>query len=185
MKSRIALIIAVLLIASLAAGWWYIASQRVEIRISEADIRKALEPRFPLSQTHFMVLQVELDSPRLSLREQDDRIALGIDARLNLRVGGQREPMGASIDLESGLRYVAGEGQFFLDQPVVTQLDVSGMPAEWRDRARDVLGAAAVAAATRGPVYTLKATDAKQATARMVLRDVRVEGKELVVTLGL
>ncbi len=35
------------------------------------------------------------------------------------------------------------------------------------------------------PIYTLRVTDAKQAAARMVLKDVIIENKELVVTLGI
>jgi hypothetical protein len=35
------------------------------------------------------------------------------------------------------------------------------------------------------PVYTLKAGDVKRAAARLVLRGVTVENRELVVTLGL
>lgn len=185
MKPRNILIAALVLLGLAAGTWWFLAGRSLEIRISEAELLQAIESRFPLSQTHYVVLQLDLERPRLALREADDRIALGIDARLNLRVGREREPLGASIDLETGLRYVAGEGQFFLDQPVVTALDVGGVPADWSDRAREVLSAAAGAALTRAPVYTLTSADQRQAAAKMVLREVRVEGKELVVRLGL
>jgi hypothetical protein len=185
MKTRSLLIAIALLFAALAAGWWFVASRSMQIRISEAEILAALAPRFPLAQTHFLVLQLELDSPRLRLLEDKDRIAMGIDARLAVNVGRQREPIGASIDLETGLRYVASDASFYLDQPQITALDVSGVPEKWSKRAREVLSAAAGVAVTRTPIYTLKSEDARQAAARMVLRDVRVEGKELVVTLGL
>lgn len=185
MKPMNLLITTILLVAAIAAGWWLVAGRSMQIRISEAEILAALEPRFPLAQTHFLVLQLELDSPRLSLREKSDRIALGIDARLALSVGRNNEPIGASIDLETGLRYVASDAAFFLDQPVITALDISGVPEKWSGRAREVLSAAAGVAVTRTPIYTLKSEDRRQAAARMVLREVRIDGKELVVTLGL
>lgn len=185
MKTRGLLLITSLLIVSLATAWWFLASRSLQIRISEAEILAALAPRFPLAQTHFLVLQLELDSPRLRLLEDRNRIAMGIDARLAVSVGRQREPIGASVDLETGLRYVANEAAFYLDQPLITALDVSGVPEKWSERAREVLSAAAGVAVTRTPVYRLKSDDARQAAARMVLRDVRVEGNELVVTLGL
>lgn len=185
MKTRTLLIAISLLIVALAAGWWFVASRSMQIRISEEEILAALAPRFPLSQTHFLVLQLELDSPRLRLQEDSDRIAMGVDARLAVNVGRRREPIGASIDLETGLRYVASEAAFYLDQPLITELDVSGVPEKWSERAQEVLSAAAGVAVTHTPIYRLKSDDARQAAARMVLRDVRVEGNELVVTLGL
>jgi hypothetical protein len=185
MNPRNLLIASVVLLGLAAGAWWFLAGRSLEIRIPEAELQRAIASRFPLAQTHYMVLELNLEQPRLALREDSGRIALGIDARLNLRLGRQREPLGASIDLETGLRYVAGEGQFFLDQPVVTALDVGGVPSDWSERARGVLTVAATGALTRAPVYTLKPSDQRQAAAKMVLREVRVEGKDLVVRLGL
>jgi len=180
------IVIAALILLGLAAGgWWLLAGRSLEIRITEAELQQALASRFPISQTHYVVLDIDLQQPRLALREDSDRIALGIDIGLNLRVGRQREPLVGSIDLETGLRYMASEGQFFLDQPVVTGFDLGGIPETWNQRAREVLTAAAGATLTTRPVYTLKSEDRRQAAAKMVLRDVRVKGRDLIVTLGL
>jgi len=173
------------LVAAVAAGAvWYIAGRGLEIRITEDELREALQSRFPLRQTHYLVLDVTLDQPRIALREDSDRIALGVDARLDLRIGRQREPLLLGLDLETGLRFVPGEGQFYLDRPELTALDLAGLPDDWSERGREVLTAAAGVALTRRPIYTLKSADARQAAAKLVLRDVRVDGSDLVVRLG-
>jgi hypothetical protein len=63
-------------------------------------------------------------------------------------------------------------------------LDLQGVPAEYAARAQRVVGEVLREFLRLRPVYTLRAVDAKRAAARLLLKRVVVENRELVITLG-
>jgi hypothetical protein len=60
---------------------------------------------------------------------------------------------------------------------------LQGVPTEYEGRVRDAWLGAIREYLRRRPVYTLEAQDVRHATARLLLKDVAVEGRKLVVTL--
>jgi hypothetical protein len=67
------------------------------------------------------------------------------------------------------------------DEPGLSQ----GIPEKLTSRVNEALGKALNEYYATHPIYTLQATDAKCAAARLLLKDVTVQGKAVVVTLGL
>lgn len=172
------------LAVALGGAWWYFAGREYVVRVSEAEIHQQLDKRLPLKRSFLLVFEAELAHPRVRLRDGSDRVDLGLDVVLNLRVGHESRPLGGRVDLVTGLRYDAADGGFHLVDPVITRLDLQGVPAEYQARATRVVDAALAEFVGRYPVYTLRPSDAKRATARLLLKSVVVSGNELVLTLG-
>lgn len=182
---RIISVIAAILLALAVAGYLYFSGKHYEVRIPQAQIQQKLAEKLPLTKTYLQIFQITLDNPRVELLADSGRIKAGLDLALNIRIGPVQKPLGGSVDASGTLKYVAGEGQFYLSDPIIEQLSIQGLPERQEDRARAVIEMALSEYFATRPVYTLKASDTRQAAARLVLRDVSVDGDELVVTLGL
>jgi hypothetical protein len=113
------------------------------------------------------------------------RARAGLDVIFNITLDNNPKPLGGTVDVSGGIRYLAEKGQLFLTDPVVEGLAVQGIPQHHTDRANMALTKALAEFYEKHPIYTLHAADAKQAAARMILKDVAVENSELVVTLGI
>ena len=126
-----------------------------------------------------------LDDPRLALIEGSDRVNAGLDVTLNININDEPLPLGGELDVSGGVRYEATDGQFFLTDPVIENLSVQGVPAKYTDRVNSVLTKAIGEYYSDRPIYTLTGSDVKTATTKLLLKDVVVEERVLIVTLGI
>lgn len=180
------LIILTILLAALAAGaYLYFQGREYTFRFTEAELHDKLAERLPLQETYLFIFQVVLDNPRLLLVNGSDRVNAGLDVTLNIHINDEPLPLGGQLDVSGGVRYEAAEGQFFLTEPEIDRLSVQGIPAAFTDRVDSVLTRALAAYYVDRPIYTLRESDVGQAAAKLLLKNVIVENKELVVTLGL
>jgi len=182
---KVAIITSVILVLILAGAYLYFVGKEYEFRFSESEIQQTLETNLPLTRTYLIIIQVTLSNPRVQLENGSNRVNAGLDVGLNITINQNPEPLGGSIDVSGGVRYVSEDGQFFLSDPVIEQLHIQGIPDQYTDKANSALTKALAEFYREHPIYTLSAYDAKQAVARMVLKNVVVENKELVVTLGI
>ena len=72
-----------------------------------------------------------------------------------------------------------------LTDPVIERMSVQGISQEYLEKANSALTKALADYYSKHPIYTLSTLDAKQTAARMVLKNVVVENRELVITLGI
>ena len=175
-----------LLVVALTGGaYLYFHGKTYEVRLTEAELRDKLSARFPLTKSYLLLLQVTLQQPRIALHDGSERIELGVDTAINVHVDKQQLPLGGSIDVETGIRYEPGTGQFFLSDPAITRLDVQGIPAKYTATVRELVRSELGRQFARYPVYTLRLDNVKTATALLVLRRVQIDHGVLVLTLGI
>ncbi|HEY0233172.1 MAG TPA: DUF1439 domain-containing protein [Dokdonella sp.] len=182
---RFVLPASLILIAAFAAAGFYFSGKDYVLRLSEEDIRRQLERQLPLKRAFLLIFEVELAHPRVQLHDGSERVDIGVDVQLDIRIGRETRPLGGSVDLQTGIRYERENGGLYLTDPVVTRLDVQGVPAEYAVRTQRVVAEALQEFVRRYPIHTLRAIDAKRATARLLLKHVVVANSELVLTLGL
>ena len=84
-----------------------------------------------------------------------------------------------------GIKYVSEDGQFFLKNPVIENFEIQGISPKYTNKVNASITKYLTEYYEKNPIYTLNYSDGKQAAARMVLKDVIVENKELVITLGI
>jgi hypothetical protein len=175
----------IILIAVVAGAYYYFSGKEYVIRLSESDIQKKLEEKLPLTKTYLLIIEVTLNNPRVHLENGSGRVGAGLDVEFNITLNKTLKPIGGTVDASAGIRYVAENGQFFLTNPIIENLEVRGVPEKYIDKINFALTKAIAEYYARHPIYTLKTSDTKQALAKMVLQDVIVENNELVVTLGI
>ncbi|MDX9765542.1 MAG: hypothetical protein RBT79_11335, partial [Chiayiivirga sp.] len=84
--------LAALLLA--AATVWWLKGRSLEVRVTEPQLRAQLAERFPVERTVLLLLRWRLADPSLEFLPQRQRVAVGVDARLNLKLEGGRSDLG-------------------------------------------------------------------------------------------
>jgi len=167
---------------------WRVWGERYVVTIREDQITEAINKNFPFQKTYFSVIDLTLSDPHLALEEGTDRIQFGCKVETNVHVssseGSGHGPLRGTASVAGKLRYDSSEGAFYLDESKVEKFTIGGLPDRFTEKVASALGNAVGTALNRVPVYRLKVTDIKQATARLVLREVVVKDKTVVVTLG-
>lgn len=144
-----------------------------------------LNERFPFKKDYFIIINVDLNNPRVNLTDGKNRVYAGLDINLGLNITGKLEPLGGSLDISGGVKYNSEKGSFYLTDPIIENLSVRGIPRIYMKKVNSALTEALIKIYEYRPIYTLKASDTKQAVAKLVLKDVSIENKELLITLGL
>lgn len=163
----------------------YLHGKRMTVRITEAQIREQLATRFPIERTVLLLLRWRLEDPQVTFLPERQRVVVGLDARLNARLDGQRDDLGGRIEVETAVRYDAERGAFFLVDPVITRLSIGGIPEAHVMRVQDSARSLLAEAFGQFPVYILRRTDLAEGAARTVLKDVRIQDDAIVVVFGL
>ena len=182
MTLRRAIVLTVMVIAAvIGAAYFYFSGKEYVFRFTETQLRQALSERLPLEKSYLLIFQVTLDNPRIALVQGSDRINAGLDVTLNIGLRDELLILAGSLDASGGIRYDSGDGQFFLTDPIIEDLEVRGIPEEYVSRVTGVLTEALDEYYADHPIYTLNSLNA----ARLVLKSVVVDQQELVVTLGI
>ena len=182
---KIAIPILVICLVIVIATYFYFSGKEYVFTFSENQIHEKLVTKLPLTKTYFIIFEVTLNNPRVTLVNGSDRVAAGLDVILNIRINKEPKPLGGSIDATGGIKYVAKDGTFFLTNPVINDFAIQGIPDRYTEKANQVLTKALSEYYEEHPIYELRASDVKHAVARLVLKDVIIENQQLIVTLGI
>lgn len=175
-----------IVLTMLASGtYYYFSGKDYLVIISDSQIRETINAKMPLQKTYFFIFDVTLSNPRVVLEEASDRVNAGLDVDLNIKIDNNPNPLGGEVDISGAVTYNAGKGEFFLIEPKIEHLDFQGLNEKYRDKAISATTVALTAYFENNPIYTLKKSELKQATARMILKKVEVKNKALMVTLGI
>ncbi|XHS76543.1 DUF1439 domain-containing protein [Burkholderiaceae bacterium UC74_6] len=170
--------------AGVAAALWSCTSLGVlakgYLEIEAAELQSRISPRFPVKHCKTVLLCAELSNPVVTLSEGDNRVGLSVDIKINL---GPRERSG-HLGMSGRPRYAPGQGQLFLDDLQVDQVDVGGVSGDHAEWLRYGATLAAQKALQDRPVYTLDERTAKGALAKRAISDVRVTGGKLRVVFA-
>lgn len=184
-RALIVLTIIVVIVASLVGTYFYFSGKEYVFRFSEAQLHEQLAKRLPIQKRYLLIFEVILNKPRLSLVNGSNRVNAGLDVMMNIHLGNEPLSLGGTIDISGGIRYDNKMGRFFLTDPVIEHLDLEGIPEQYAKQANTVMTDALQAYYAEHPIYTLRASDAKQVAAWLVLKNVIVQNKELVIILGI
>ena len=184
MKKAITILLIVL---ALAAGGvlLYFKGKRYEVVITQDKIDDSLAERFPVTKKYLLIFSITYSNPQVTLLEKEDRVQVGLDATLNIRIDGESKDLGGTALITSGIRYDSETQEFFLDDAEFTKLEIAGVPDKWLTQVTDFASKAAKEFIETRPVYRLQAKDSKTAAAKMLLKGFKVREKAIYVTLGI
>jgi hypothetical protein len=163
----------------------YFKSRRYEVVISQQQIDGALVKRFPATKEFLWIFEVTYSNPQVILLEDADRIRIGLDASLNIKLNKELNSLGGSCTLIAGVRYEPSTQEFFLTDTQFERLDIQGVPQEYMERATKAANEAAKYFVENKPIYRLEAKDTKTAAAKLLLKGFKVRDQTVCVTLGL
>jgi len=166
------------------AAWFLFKGRCFTIELSESQIQKKLDERFPMNKQHLLVLTLTLSDPRVELTEGSDRISFGLSASVNIRINAQPKPLGGKGQISTALRYDPTDASFYLGDPAIQRLEVQGVPVEYVDVVNKLARELLSERLERYPVYTLDRPDLTQTAARLLLKELTVRNGNLVITLG-
>src|ERR1044071_2175096 len=124
-------------------------------------------------------------NPHVTLLPESNRIEVGLDADLDIKLRDQPKRLGGTAVVTTGLSYRSETHQFLLSEPEINKLTLQGIPQEDLDKVTRLASNAAREYLQRFPIYTLKAKGVKTTAAKLLLKDVQVKSNEVHATLGL
>ena len=184
MKRKIILLVCIL-VAVLVGVLLYLKGKRYDVTITQKQIDDALQAKFPVSKSHLVIFEVTYSNPRVTLLPGTNRIEVGMDAVLNIKLRDEPKRLGGTATATTGISYRSETHEFFLSDPEITKLAVQGIPQAYVDKVTRFASSAAREYLQKFPIYALKATDAKTTAAKLLLKDVQVKSNEVHAILGL
>ncbi len=179
------LIVTLLLVLVIAGGLLYVRSEPFNIVITQTQIDAALQKKFPVTKTHLLISRITYANPHLTLLPDSNRIEVGLNAEVNIKIANESKKLGGTVLVTSALAYRNETKQFFLSTPQINNLEIQGIPQQYLEKVTNFASSAAREYLQEFPVYTLTAKNAKTAAAKLLLKDVQVRGSEIHVKLGL
>jgi hypothetical protein len=98
------------------------------VTISEEELTRHLAQRFPVDRRLLDWIDLRLETPRVLLRPDTNRVAVDMGLEIRERLSWRSFPL--QIGLDSALRYDAGSGAVVLSDVKVQRLGVIGLPEE-------------------------------------------------------
>ena len=134
-RERIARVGSLLGIALLLAGCGGLFGPR-SIEVPQTRLEQLIASRFPYRTTVVGVLDVTVDTPRLRLLADANRIASDLDIVVGERLFGNTYR--GSITLSHGLRFEPSDSTVRLTNVSVDRFVLDGVPASWQEQLQRV-----------------------------------------------
>ncbi|BDS07912.1 hypothetical protein NT6N_29520 [Oceaniferula spumae] len=182
-KALITLII--LLAIALAGTYAYFKGKRYEVVITQEQIDDTLNEKFPITKSALIIFQLTYSNPQVTLLPDTDRVQVGLDASLVIKINDQPKTLRGGITVTCGLRYDQETQSFYLTDTEFDRFELDGLPDKYEDKITLLASQYARQRLEKYPVYKLRATDTKKAAAKLLLKDVEIQGQEIHITLGL
>lgn len=182
-KTLTILLIALALI--LGGAFLYFKGMRHEVVITQDQIDAKLSDRFPATKTYLLIFSITYSNPQVTLLEDKDRVQVGLDATLQIRLNDEPKELGGGATITSGIRYNSETQEFYLDDAEFARLEIQGIPDKWLNQVTEVASKAAREFIETKPIYKLEAKDAKTAAAKLLLKGFEVRDQAIYVTLGI
>ena len=150
------------------------------VSMNAEEIQRRLQEKLPVERTK-LLLKTTVTDVQVRLQEGSDRIRLRPSLVLEVPLLGA---LPGQVSVDARVRYAPDRGEFFLDDAVVTDLDVPRIPDSQRDRAQRLVAMVAQAYFATTPVYRLKQGNFKHALAKLIIKSVTVRDGRLLITMG-
>ena len=108
------IIAALVLLLLLAGGFLYVRNKQYNVVITQQQIDDALRAKFPVTKTHLLIFRITYSNPHLTLLPDSNRIQVGLDAELNIKLLSESKKLGGTALVTSALAYRNDTKQFFL-----------------------------------------------------------------------
>lgn len=144
------------------------------------ELNGKLQPLFPLQQKQGP-FTINLTQPKVRFNSPANRLGIAFD----LDVQGMGLKLQGSTVLEGKVEYRSAARAFYVVDPVVSELNVKGVPSLVMTPLRQAISFAGGLALKDRPIYTLNPALSREALAIAHLRGIRVADDRLQISVSL
>ena len=151
--------------------------------VDQTSLLSRLLPHFPFNQQYQGIGQVSLSQPSFAMVPDQNKIRLGLTTQAGLAnnigqqtgldflnaLGGQSTS--GTCQLACGIRYNPDDNGIYLKEPVLEELNLSGLASSYTNSARSLINLVGPQILDRYPIHTLKSSFATRALQSMTVRD--------------
>jgi hypothetical protein len=156
---------------------------RPVIIISQEQLQEKLDHAFPLERRYLYVFTVTLQHPKITLEEGSNRVAFQIEATTNVDI--KEQPFEGRGRVSGEIRYKSQTGEFYLENAVIEELDLAGLPDKYRIPLQLTASLGMGELLHKHPFYTLNPDKFKNLLMRLTLQQVIVEAGKLKLFLAI
>lgn len=156
-----------------------------DIKITNDEIRKKLDSRFPLTKRYLFIFDITYENPEVILIDGSDKVFVAFDAVLDIKLKSRLKPLSGSAGALCGIDFKPETGQLFLADCHIANLQIVGIPDEYLEEVNIVTNLVAKELLDKYPVYTLKHREAKLSSAKLVVKNVVISNGVLIITVGI
>jgi hypothetical protein len=149
-----------------------------EIVISKAEIQEILDKNFPIEK-NLGFAKINLESPSVYFENEN------IGIRLNYSGSIFKKSASGAVDMNSQIIYRQDKGAFYLSNFNIDEIAINDASFADKEKIKTTVSNVLSYYLDDYPIYTLKQRDFKQNLAKLLLKDVRVQGDALVLTMGI
>jgi hypothetical protein len=147
--------------------------------VSRDKIQGLLEKKFPIVKDAVLA-KLTLHSPKVFFHGGNH-----IGIRLQYDAGVLGKQAAGEVAFHGPPVYRADEGAFYLSSLTIDELTINDDSLSQKEKLRERISSVLDAVIPHVPLYHLRQQDFKHKLAKLLLKQVRVEGEELVLTMGL
>ena len=151
------------------------------IALNESGLESQIQHFFPMKMKK-LGTTIILSDPKIRLCEVHNRIHLL--AQLTVELPGNFSTSG-QIELAGTLLYVAQEGAFYLDNPVICQFSILSIPSRYLSPIKLLVQNILSRYVQEKPLYKFRSNSFKHKLAKLVFRTVEVRKGKLRVRFAL
>jgi hypothetical protein len=149
-----------------------------EIVISQAQIQEIVDQKFPIEK-NLGFAKINLESPSIYFKNEN------IGIRLNYSGSILKKSASGVVDINSQIIYRQDKGAFYLSNFNIDEIAINEASFSDKEKIKTTVSNVLSFYLDDYPIYTLKQKDFKQNLAKLLLKDVKVQGDALVLTMGI
>ena len=173
------------------AVWWCVCALvgfsacketfRREISFTDEELQAKIAKQFPLTRRGKLA-KVVLRHPEVLLQVDSERIGLRAEVEIAPPLG---RAFRGTMAFDAGVDYNADKGEFYLVDSRIEELELDEVPGQYRTLVRELANQVLGRYLDQLAVYRLDPDDFEESLAKLVLKEVAVEGGRLVLHIGL
>jgi len=154
---------------------------RRKVSFAADELQARIAPQFPLARQSKLA-KVVLRNPQVMLAANSRRIGLRTDVEVFPLLG---KSFTGVMSFDADVDYKADKGEFYLINSRIGKLDFEEVPDAYQQLAQGMANQILARHLGELAVYRLDADDFEESLAKLVLKEVAIEGGRLVLHLGL
>ncbi len=177
---------AAVMLLTVAGALLFFKNEMVIIQLTAEEIEQAIGKRLPYEKELPLSVRLVVSHPRVSLTETGTAVRFGVDVAVEASgFFTRRAELKGAFDLSAGVSYQPKDYTFYLHNPRVVDVRVTGASGRTAKKVRKAVNKALERHFRHLAIYRLKDKNLKQKAARLLLRRVEVLDGKLHLTLGI